>query len=343
MKKITMPSVIACLGLLFAIGTCFAQQDPSYIIFDVPGAISTFPASINNSRDVAGWFCTVPYCFDTDRRGFVREFNGNITTFDGVPVSINDAGAVAGYLFDSVGVHCFLRDQQGKITVFDVPQLNPSASGLAVAINNHGDVAGYLIPCMMCDTYEGFVRDKQGRIETFMIPRGAVPTSISARGDITGRSSDYYLAQDGFVRDRNGNITIFDVPGYGCMGPSAYPVSINNRGEVAGYFSDATHNCQRRGFVRQRNGNITAFDATPDASTTVASINDNGELVGQFSDANYDSHQFLRNHEGTITVFDVPNGLGATSVSVNNRDDVTGVFYDVQNGILAAHGFVRTK
>lgn len=332
-----------CLGLLFAASTCFAQEDRSYTVFDVPGATTTHPVSINNAGDVAGWFCSSAYCDDANIRGFVRESNGNITTFDGIPTSINDAGAVTGYLG---GPHCFVRDQEGNITVFDVfpwdvpPPYPHPVVDFAVAINNQGDIAGYLIPGPGADTHTGFVRDQQGGITTFEIPMGADPTSINGRGDITGHTSPHYSGGDGFVRDRNGDVTVFDVPGAGCPGPHAFAASINNGGDVAGYFSDAQH-CQYHGFVRKRDGSITVFDPAPDADTTIASINEKDDVVGGFNDV-YGSHQFLRDHKGNITVFDGPNGLSAQSVSINNRDDVTGFVFDFQNGTLKVHGFVRS-
>lgn len=335
--------LVWCLALLLAASTCFAQEDPLFTVFDVPDAATTYPVSINNVGDVAGWFCPsgYTYCDDVIKRGFVREYNGNIATFDGIPTSINDAGTVAGFLFDTGEFHCFLRDHKGNITVFDVPQPFPPNPfvAIAVAINNQGDVAGYLIPCPLCDTYQGFIRDQQGGITTFVIPKGLEPTSINARGDITGHTASYYVPEEGFVRDRNGDITVFDVAGAGCLGPLADPVSINNAGDVAGWFTDV-QDCRLRGFVRTRKGSIAVFDAVPNASgTTIASINEKGDVVGAFSDVTYSAHQFLRGHKGNITVFDIPNALLATSVSINNLDDVTGILWDI-DGMM--HGFVRS-
>ena len=172
-------------------------------IVDVPDAGGTWPVSINNGGDVAGYFCrnVGGYCSDYQARGFVREFNGNITAFDGIPTSINDLGTVTGYFFDTTGLHNFLRDRKGNVTVFDVPQPFPPspAAGFAMAMNNGGDIAGYLIPCPNCDTDQGFVRDRLGGITTFVIPKGLVTTGINARGDITGHTAPFYLSEDGFV------------------------------------------------------------------------------------------------------------------------------------------------
>jgi len=164
-----MKPVVLLLGLpALVLGLAAAALAQTYTIVDVPDAGGTWPVSINNGGDVAGYFCrnVGGYCSDYQARGFVREFNGNITAFDGIPTSINDLGTVTGYFFDTTGLHNFLRDRKGNVTVFDVPQPFPPspAAGFAMAMNNSGDIAGYLIPCPNCDTDQGFVRDRLGGI-----------------------------------------------------------------------------------------------------------------------------------------------------------------------------------
>lgn len=313
--------LIYLLGLLFIAGTCFAQQNYSVTSFSVEGATTINSVGINNAGDVAGWYCQGMYCDTSTGRGFIREFDGTITMFDGIPAGINDAGDVTGYGL-SAGGCCFIRDHEGKFTVFDVPHYSPTTAGYTAAINNAGDVAGYIYIGLMSDTYVGFVRDQQGNLTTFFLPRGLVPTGINARGDITGYSSPWYLAVTGFVRDRNGEITTFDIPEANTPGPHAWAASINNRGDVVGWFrvcGENTQNCRSRSFVRKRDGSIAVFDATAGASSTMAaSINERGDIVGQFSD-DTGTHQFLRDKKGNITVFE-----GATMVGINNRGDVTG-------------------
>jgi hypothetical protein len=129
------------------------------------------------------------------------------------------------------------------------------------------------------------------------------------------------LSQDGFVRDRKGVITVFDV-GDG-LGPRAYPLGINNRGTITGYFYDSQSDTER-GFMRDSKGIITVFDGKPVA------INDADEIVGD---------NFLRDSKGNVTVFTVPNSSGTHAVSVNNRGDVAGSFLDATTG--QTRGFVR--
>jgi len=70
--------------------------------------------------------------------GFVRTFNGTLTEFDApgaangstrgtVPISINSAGTVVGFVSDSNNVyHGFLRLANGVMTEFDVPNADQS-------------------------------------------------------------------------------------------------------------------------------------------------------------------------------------------------------------------------
>jgi hypothetical protein len=65
------------LGLL----TCAAQEgingEATYIPFSVPGALGTYPMSINASMVVTGYY----YVSSTVTRGFLREADGAFTTF----------------------------------------------------------------------------------------------------------------------------------------------------------------------------------------------------------------------------------------------------------------------
>lgn len=331
-----MKTIFLLLQFLLLGASVLAQ---SYTVFDVPGATATYPVSINNRGDVAGYyFGANPF----QPRGFVRDQAGTIAVVEGVPAGINDVGVVVGYVNDAAGLRGFLRSPDGNMKVFDVPQPIPSApvAGFAVAINNAGDIAGYLIPCPICDTYRGFVRDRNGEIATFFVQKGLMATGINARGDVTGHTAPYYFSENGFVRDRSGELTMFDVPGARAIGPRAYPVGINNRGDVAGHYHDANYN-KMRGFVRDRTGNIDVFDAAANASSTrSAGINERGDVVGDFDDA-VGSHNFLRDHHGNVTVFDVPNAFSAKSLSINNPGDVTGYLFELRNGNLVARGFVR--
>lgn len=326
--------LLVFMAAVFAGCTESVVRAQSYTTFDVPGATETHPLGINNRGDVTGYFRDPQ---SGQMRGFVREFNGRISTFDGVPTSINDAGTVAGTVGSLWDFHSFIRDRTGSVTIFDVPGVSPPAPagpwGYPTAINNRGEVAGYIVACGMCDALIGFVRDKHGEITTFYLDRGLQPNSINARGDIAGNTSPYFVTRpDGFVRDKNGAITLFDMEGWALNCPS-----INNRGDIAGFFFSPQLN-RSRSFVREANGNIAIFDATPGALQTYsASINERGDTAGHFTDASGD-HGFLRDQSGKITVFGTPGSI----TGLNDPGDVTGYYSDFRNGQYVTHGFIGT-
>jgi hypothetical protein len=94
----------------------------SYISFSIPGAVGTYPMSINASMVVTGYYSVSA----TVTRGFLRTAEGTITTFsvrDGVqtvPESINDAGEITGFYENAGGYPLgFLRNADGQVTTFD--------------------------------------------------------------------------------------------------------------------------------------------------------------------------------------------------------------------------------
>jgi len=332
----------------YTFGSCSLAQSQvptsadhaSYVLFDAPNALSTTVVGNNNGGEVVGYFKDAS---SGVTRGFVREPKGEITVFDAsktaletMPAAINESGDVAGFFFDpTTGIHSFLRNAQGNITVFEVPQLcgNAPPTGFAMAIDNRDDIAGYIIPCPLADLWVGFVRDHQGEITTFApITNGSVPTGINQRGDITGVTSPYFPAQEGFVRDAKGVMTVFAAGGEG-PGPKAHPVGINNRGSITGFFFDSRSGTTR-GFLRDAKGKITIIDAAgATGGTQPAGINDSDEIVGAGG-----GHNFLRDSKGNLTFFDVPNTSGAQAVAINNRGDVAGYFLGAAGG---TRGFVR--
>jgi hypothetical protein len=119
------------------------------------------------------------------------------------------------------------------------------------------------------------------------------------------------------------------------------PQSINPRGEITGFYYDAS---SIHGFLRSGDGTITTFDA-PGAGTGgtyASSINPAGAIAGYYYDTNKVTHGFVRGADGTITTFDAP-GAGIAfsspipSLSINPAGAITGYYYN--SGVI--HGFVR--
>jgi hypothetical protein len=113
-------SMIAALCFLGPL-TCVAHGgdingEATYISFSVPGALGTYPMSINASITVVGYYYVTP----TATRGFLRGADGTITTFNipkavlTIPESINSVGDVTGFYTLPTGMaQGFLRYADG--------------------------------------------------------------------------------------------------------------------------------------------------------------------------------------------------------------------------------------
>ena len=120
MKLRTAHIHVLAVSLLVLAGSLGSLQAQSFVAFDVPGAVSTIPASINAQGEITGSFSD-----GTGSHGFVREANGSIKVFDGPgaiwtsPASINARGEITGSFSDGTGSHGFVREPKGNIIVFD--------------------------------------------------------------------------------------------------------------------------------------------------------------------------------------------------------------------------------
>jgi hypothetical protein len=123
--------------------TCAAQEgingEATYISSSVPGALGTYPMSINASMTVTGFYYVADVT-PTGVRGFVRDADGTITTAPH-SISTDKAGDVAGSYTDAGGVeHGFVRNPYGTLTTFDPPEGNQTT---ATSIADGRAVAGF--------------------------------------------------------------------------------------------------------------------------------------------------------------------------------------------------------
>lgn len=117
--------------------------------FNAPGNVllSICANSINAPGVITGYYLGLPFTFHNfTNHGYVRDPEGNITTFDPPgsvdtqAFSINAGGAITGYYNESnLVIHGFLREPNGKFTAFNAPD---SISTKAVSINAVGAITG---------------------------------------------------------------------------------------------------------------------------------------------------------------------------------------------------------
>jgi hypothetical protein len=329
----------------------------TFITFDAPGAGTgggqgTFPASINQSGDVTGYYLDANFL----QHGFLLAKNGAFTTFDAPgaalvfntsPSSINPAAAITGSYFDDVAflpdgsVQClqrgFLRASTGTITPFDAPgaDTNPVNCGIngtvGVAINPEGAITG---------NYLG---------EVAILPNGS--------GECVAH---------GFLRASDGTITAFDAPGadtnpLNCGFNGTAGVGINPEGIILGVYTDT--NGLRHGYLRAAEGSFTTFD--PPGNIAIFApfsfgpdlyMNPTGVVTGTYfqpisgNPFGGNFRVFVRSTDDTFTTFDAvmyPNGNPNLNIpcctwsfpsGIGPSGTITGSFND---GFTRNHGFLR--
>jgi hypothetical protein len=331
-------AVLCVLGPL----TCAAQGgsingEASYVSFSVPGSVGTYPMSINASMTVTGYYY-VAHVTPTFVRGFVRDADGTITTFDlggpfdlgdgtvwTIPESINAAGDITGfYQYPPVGppgdawgeiapVEGFLRYADGQAISIQAPPPHEYFLPIAqpVSINDFDEVVGnapYLSPISVFTRSRGAVY-KDG----ISFDKLTLATAINDSGSVVGFSGRSGIPSAGFVLHPDGFAAPVVVPSQSpesCEADGTFPDGINAAGTIAGWYVSSPDNCTT--------ANTGGFVMSPD---------------GVFS---------LFQPPGMLLAFPV-GGLGGSllaphSISVDQAGDVAGSYTDA-GGV--EHGFVR--
>jgi hypothetical protein len=286
----------------------------TFTTFNIPGATDylyefngegPLGSTLNPSGEATGNYNDV----NGTEHGFVRAPLGAITTFDApdaditpgdfagtIPLSINPAGEVTGYYFDTqFNTHGFVRDANGHVTEFDAPGASSLCFGLTTptGINAAGEITGFYEDAV-CNNH-GFLRGRNGAVTVVDIPgfSQTVPEAINDEGEIAGFGSDTATgAGHGFVRRNGGFFSTFDLPNV----RDFENMAINSAGVVVGFWFD--RNLVFRSFRRSADGTVTTIDA-PGAGTgmfqgTLANgINPAGVITGIYRDVNGAIHGFL--------------------------------------------------
>jgi hypothetical protein len=337
-----------CIFSLFFSAACAGGSEASYISFQVPGAMGTYPMSINNFMTVTGYY----YASATLVRGFVRQADGLITTFDAVgsawtePEGINDAGEITGYYLPTLPVgfaspepHAFLRYPNGRIVTFSPPCDGIFACGESqpVGINAFGEVVG-TYPYGRGVSAAIFTRSRDGSFTNFNvgtdIDEDIFATAINAEGTYVG--------------------ILYSTQPFDPVLPVT-SVAVDARGYVVGSAS-----------ISQSPDSYVPYDAYE--ATILEGINNGGTMVGWFVGCNnncatgYTQAGFLESPDGIYTMFNPPGTIvnsprsgfslrGIPSflpdavslaaphrLSINTPGSVTGSYTDTTG---AQHGFVR--
>jgi uncharacterized membrane protein len=359
-----------CLAaaMLFALGISLCPaQSASYFTIRVPGALGTYPMSVNDSLVVTGYYLVSA----TESRGFLQAANGAITTFAipgsiwTEPESINASGDVTGYYETAPGYqHGFIRYANGRVVTFDGPCAAnvPNCGAQPVSINDFKEVVGsYPSPLQDKNNFLGaFSRSSAGVFTSYVLTQGGsyqtIGTGVNASGTVIGYFTGGAGKGDttGFEAHPDGYLTEFRFPPEdaggvaGSIGTTLLE-SINASGVIAGWYrvcsSTPCETWLTGAFVLSTQGVFTIFNppgpiVTSAQPSPFLAINDDGIIAGSYTDQAQAQHGFVREANGMITSFDPPNGRQTTATSINNLGVITGSFYNDSNSQIAI-GFLR--
>jgi hypothetical protein len=118
-------------------------------------------------------------------------------------------------------------------------------------------------------------------------------------------------------------VTTFDVPG---TGTSTFPFHINDRGEIVGYFIDASG--ATKGFFRAANGRLKLIVEPDDTGnfTRTLGINNSRVMCGDFFNVADNTYHGYFLSGSTFTQFDAAPGVGTYVGDINNVGDFVGAF-----------------
>ncbi len=309
---------LALGGLMLGFGAAGAYaQNADFIPVDPPGSTSTIVGNINNRGEIAGYFIG-----SNGTHGFVREPCGSFITFDFPGLltvnAINAKGEIAGMYSDNYeATRVFVRDKTGTITTIAVPGTGSTDLG---GINDRGEIVLHYLS----DTVS--LREPDGSFITIPIPGAtfAWTYGINNRGEIIG-GYDTANRIRAFVGYPDGKVVSFDGPGAGQNG--TVPLSINDSGDVAGFYYDADN--VQHGFVRHADGTLVTFDVPAATETSAIDINNRGDVVGSYQANDGQYHSFVRDSSGTFTSFDWPGAGGTFATSINDRGEIVGTYFAV--------------
>jgi hypothetical protein len=250
----------------------------SFEFFDVPGATSTEPSSINDLGDVVGDYSDATGVF----HGFTRSKGGSITTIDvdgAVETSAlgnNDWGDIVGGFVSASGDQFgFMRSARGTTTVIDFEPFPGIAETYVGAINNRREMVGGYGP----DFDIGFLL-RDGRFTALPDPPGSsvpaftFPYGINDFGVITGQFLDTNGDSHGYVL-RGTHYTQVDFSDGTQSGLS----NVNDLGQTPGIYVGADG--LLHGFIFDTTRNISVpFDCPLGYSTVFFGINNRGQLAG---------------------------------------------------------------
>ena len=269
-------------------------------------------------------------------------------------LGINQRGLIAGYFGSGMVGH----PNQGYLLTAPYGQQNyhsenwpESTQTQVTGLNDRGVTVGF-----WSSTNKGGGDDNRAFVSVhgYFID-GDFPTNSPASPPVDQLLgvNDHNVAV-GFYNDVNGDTHAYsfdirrnqfnEIMPAGISGPTA--AAINNRGDVAGFGTDATSDASNGstvGYLLRPNGRVTVLSVPGSILTQALGINGDREVVGFYQTGSKDNpmtHGFTWTPWGGFQTVDDPNGAGATTINgVNDQGQLVGFYTDSANntdGLLAS-------
>lgn len=280
MKKCKSLTCVLAFALAFTAATTAADSATLTFKFtanNVPGAILTFPAGINNAGTTVGEYedknmVYHGYILNGKKLTTVDHPNGSDTSVSGI--QYNGTIVVGGY-FKSNTVTVGFRYKDGKFA--DITGPTGAATDSVNAINDSGAIVGWYED--FNNVIHGFLL--KGKVYTTLDVPGAVSTvatGINDKGTIILNWWNTSGDLGSSLTTNNGKTyKSIDVPGAGQLGSE--PLGLNNEGDVVSLWYDNKKTPLYHGALLH-SGKYYKFDFPKSVQTYAGGVNDKSTIVG---------------------------------------------------------------
>jgi probable HAF family extracellular repeat protein len=233
---------------------------------------------------------------------------------------INNDGLVTGYYVDSNSVpHGFVW-REGRVEKVDYP----GASGTYLfGINNRGTAIGYYVE----GTANHAVAYSVWEHTWTVLPD--IPEypqnqgyGINDEGEAVGNAFSSSASVAWIWDAEASSYSFFTVPGAAASTTS--PSGLNDKGQIAGYFADASG--AYHGFLKEY-GTYTTIDVPGALWTFLDGIDNGGAVQGQIYNATYTAEGFVATSGGIFTIVNYPGPMMTAVVGINDRGDLCGGYW----------------
>lgn len=247
----------------------------NYTTLQYPGALGTYPSSVNKGGVVVGSYLDSNYSGHgfTYTNGVFASVDAGSNCYETFVTGINDAGTLSGYCFANQGGTLDFVYSNGSFTFYGLPTVLDSYSS---RINNAGVSVGWFFTNQ--NTVASFYKKPGKNPVEFTAPTAPNATAaygINNQGTIVGNGINGTSLQEGFIDQKN-VFTFYSHPG----SYNTFFNGVNDSNQVVGDYSQVA-----RGPVFAflfENGTFTDLQITNATGSVAEGINDSGVIVGYY-------------------------------------------------------------